>query len=152
MELPEGYPLLPEAYREFLRYKNDKQARVNLIDCAALVARSQPVWLSKILAKAVPTATYTDKVQNELTEMLEQLGVSKKRPRSQPEVSQAQAQPRAPSAPQVERLPVEWPPLDRPLVVEFMRSCCAIPPNWRTASSCTAQPAIARKPTSSTST
>lgn len=120
VELPEGYPVLPEAYREFLRYTTDKQAQVNLIDFAGLVARSQPVWLSKILAEAAPTATYTDEVQNELTEMLEQLGVPKQRPRSQPEVLQPPAQPRDPGAPRVERLPVERPPLDRPLVVESM--------------------------------
>ncbi|MBI0534675.1 ATP-binding protein [Roseomonas sp. KE2513] len=118
VELPDDYPVLPEAYREFLRYRDGKQAQIYLLDFAGLVARNQPLWLARILAEAAPTATYTAEVENELHQMLEQLGVPKQRPRSQPSLDQPPAPLQDPNAPRVERPLVERPPVERPLVLE----------------------------------
>lgn len=84
VELPADYPVQPEAYREFLRYRNETQAQVRLLDFAGLVTRHQPAWLAKLLADASPAASYAAEVQEEVRQMLEQLGVRHQRPRQQP--------------------------------------------------------------------
>ena len=90
VELPDDYPVFPEAYREFLRYKAGQQGQVNLLDFAGLVVRHQPAWLARLLAEAAPRASYTSEVETELHEMLELLGVQRRRPRGEPPIEKPQ--------------------------------------------------------------
>nr|WP_235913837.1 ATP-binding protein [Pseudoroseomonas coralli] len=85
VELPGDYPVLPEAYREFLRYRSERQEQVRVHDYAALVARLQPLWLTRLLAEAVPRADYVDDIMAEMRELLERLGVAMRRPNQAPD-------------------------------------------------------------------
>ncbi|HWL83078.1 MAG TPA: ATP-binding protein [Roseomonas sp.] len=84
IELPDDYPVLAEAYREFLRYRSERQEQVKVHDYAALAVRHQPVWLTRLLAEAVPRADYVDDILAEMREMLEKLGVALRRPNQAP--------------------------------------------------------------------
>ncbi|MFZ6763447.1 MULTISPECIES: ATP-binding protein [Acetobacterales] len=104
VELPSDYPVQPEAYREFLRYRTETQAQVKLLDFAGLVTRHQPGWLAKLLADASPAAAYAAEVQEELRQMLEQMGVARRRPRQSPPLPKEpppprQGEPRPPAEP-----------------------------------------------------
>ncbi|ONG50454.1 ATP-binding protein [Pseudoroseomonas deserti] len=94
VELPETYPVQPEAYREFLRYRGGSQAQVKLLDFAGLLAKHLPRWLSKKLAEAQPEALYAEEARQTMQELLERLEVARMRPRGQPVVAAA-----APAAP-----------------------------------------------------
>ncbi|WP_176559951.1 ATP-binding protein [Teichococcus rhizosphaerae] len=84
VELPNDYSVLPEAYREFLRYRSERQEQVRVHDFAALAVRHQPDWLKRLLAEAVPRADYIDDILAEMREMLEKLGVALRRPNEAP--------------------------------------------------------------------
>ncbi|WP_159995742.1 ATP-binding protein [Roseomonas sp. 18066] len=97
VELPDTYPVQPEAYREFLRYRGGSQAQVKLLDFAGLLARHLPRWLSKKLAEAQPEALYAEEARQTMQELLDRLEVARMRPRGQPAVA-APAPAAAPSA------------------------------------------------------
>jgi hypothetical protein len=84
VELPDDYPVQAEGYREFLRYRAGEQAQARLMDFAGLVMRHQPAWLARLLSDASPATLYAAEVQQELQEMLTELGVPVRRPRQQP--------------------------------------------------------------------
>ena len=84
VELPNDYPVLPEAYREFLRYRSERQEQVRVHDYSALAVRHQPLWLTRLLAEAVPRADYVDDIVAEMQAMLDQLGVALRRPSQAP--------------------------------------------------------------------
>ncbi|RVT90650.1 ATP-binding protein [Rhodovarius crocodyli] len=92
IELPDDYPVLTDAYREFLRYRNDRQDQVKPNDFAALVVKHQPAWLIELLASAMPDADYLDDVLAEMSLLLEEMGVALRRPGQAPRF----APPRAP--------------------------------------------------------
>lgn len=98
VELPEHYPVQPEAYREFLRYRGGSQAQVKALDFAALVAAHIPAWLQRHLAAAMPDAAYAEEAQETLQELLERLEVRRRRPPQAPKPGAPK--PEADAAPQ----------------------------------------------------
>jgi len=80
VELPDDFPVLSDAYREFLRHQTSRQEQVRVQDTAALVTHHQPAWLTSLMAEAVPRADYVDEVLAEMRDMLEKLGVARRRP------------------------------------------------------------------------
>ncbi|MFC0408298.1 ATP-binding protein [Roseomonas elaeocarpi] len=80
VELPAGYPAQAEGYREFLRYREGAQAQLRLIDFAPQVAQHQPDWLREILAGGSPGAALAAEVQSEMEELIQTLGVVRRRP------------------------------------------------------------------------
>jgi len=96
VELPADYPVQPEPYREFLRYRAEQRRQVRLVDFANLVATHQPAWLAELLSDAAPTAGYLTDVQLEMSSMLEELEVARQRPPQQPGLN---PEPPAPAAP-----------------------------------------------------
>jgi hypothetical protein len=76
IELPENYPVRPEAYRQFLRYRGGDQRQVLAQDFASLVRQSIPEWLSKIIDSYGPTKVdWLDDMDSELRNLLSSLGL-----------------------------------------------------------------------------
>jgi hypothetical protein len=66
IELPDDYPVLPDGYREFLRYRDGEKARVLATDFARLVRENRPDWLVEAIRKAAPSSAMFDQVETEL--------------------------------------------------------------------------------------
>ncbi len=107
VELPDEYPVLPEAYRDFLRYRLGRQDRVGLHDFASMVVAHQPAWLAKLLSDAAPHPDYVDGIAAEMRWMMERLGVTRQRPRRRPAT---EAGPRLPREGVAAEAPLETPP------------------------------------------
>ena len=54
IELPEGYPVRPDGYRQMLNYVGDLGRRVSARDFAALVSAHRPEWLLELQRKLGP--------------------------------------------------------------------------------------------------
>lgn len=120
VELPADYPVQPEAYREFLRYRTATQAQVRLMDYAGLVSRHIPEWLSKLLADASPDALYLDEVREMMRTMLEQMEVQRRRPPPKPGLPGAQP-PAPPAAAAKPETPPPAPVLETPPALFLLR-------------------------------
>jgi hypothetical protein len=79
IELPPGYPVQLEGYREFLRYRADLQRQLRLLDFAALVAEHLPGWLKEILDRDSPSAGLVVEARFAMEELLRELGVTRQR-------------------------------------------------------------------------
>ena len=112
VELPDDYLVVPEAYREFLRYQTACQKQVRVHDFSALVVRHQPAWLKQLLSEAVPKADYIDNVMAEISSMLEEMGIAYRRPGQAPTLFRPPALQAAaePAAPATTDQPAEPPP------------------------------------------
>lgn len=100
VELPRDHPVQAEGYREFLRYRGGAQVQVRLADFAPLIAEHQPGWLKEILAGSSPSAALVAEAQQEMGELLRNLGVARRRPpRPRTEDMPPPATPAAPPAP-----------------------------------------------------
>jgi hypothetical protein len=76
IELPDDYLVRPEAYRQFLRFRGGDQRQVFVRDYAALVRSSMPVWLVKIIRALGPSQSkFVDDVEDEMRDLLAELGV-----------------------------------------------------------------------------
>jgi hypothetical protein len=76
VELPNDYPVWPEAYRQFLRFRGNEQKQVHLLDFSVLVRAYIPDWLAKIIRTFGPQqANYIAEISNELSALLAELGV-----------------------------------------------------------------------------
>lgn len=95
VELPDGFPVLAEGYREALRHRGGVQPQVRMLDFAAQVAEKLPPWLKEILAANSPAGALAEDVQREMAALLEEMGVVRRRPPRQ-RLSDRQPQPPAP--------------------------------------------------------
>ncbi|TIN25731.1 ATP-binding protein [Mesorhizobium sp.] len=76
VELPSDYPVRPEAYRQFLRYREADQRQVEIRDFSDLVREHRPAWLLEIINSFAPTDTgSTDEIRDELQKLLNSLRV-----------------------------------------------------------------------------
>jgi len=76
IELPDDYLVRPEAYRQFLRFRGGDQRQVFVRDYAALVRTSMPAWLVKIIRALGPSQSkFVDDVEDEMRDLLAELGV-----------------------------------------------------------------------------
>ncbi len=78
IELPETHPILPDGYRQFLRYKDGTQAHVEAAHFAGLVRDYRPEWLIEIIGQMSPDSRHIDPVRNELDVLLRELRVPRK--------------------------------------------------------------------------
>ena len=89
VELPQDYPVWPEAYRQFLRFRGNDQRQVHMSDFSALVRSYMPAWLAEIIRSFGPgQANYLDDVSDELRALLASLGVEPTSQASVPGVSE----------------------------------------------------------------
>jgi hypothetical protein len=97
VELPDGFPVQAEGYREFLRHRGGAQAPVRMLDFAAQVAEHLPPWLKEILAANSPAGALAEEVQREMAALLEDMGVVRRRPPRQRLSDRPAAAPRPPA-------------------------------------------------------
>jgi hypothetical protein len=124
VELPDDYPVWPEAYRQFLRFRGNEQKQVYLSDFSALVRANIPGWLAEIIRAFGPSqAHYVVEINDELKVLLAELGV---RPQSAGasalDALLSSAKPTLPKSPSTEvntlPAPPKEPPKPKPPVYE----------------------------------
>ena len=83
IELPEGFGIVPDGYRQFLRYADGSQAEVQCRHFADTVHRHRPEWLVELIESQAPTARMARDVSDNLDRLLRDLKV-RRRPRALP--------------------------------------------------------------------
>ncbi len=81
IELPEGFGIVPDGYRQFLRYADGSQAEVQCRHFADTVHRHRPDWLVALIESQAPTARMAQDVSDGLDRLLRDLKV-RRRPRA----------------------------------------------------------------------
>ncbi len=82
IELAKDCSVRPEAYRQFLRYREGDQRQVLSQDFAHLVREGRPAWLIEIINSLAPSdAGSTKEIRDELQQLLNSLRVKSKSPR-----------------------------------------------------------------------
>lgn len=81
VELPSGYPVNSEGYRQFLRYRNGSQDQVRLNDFAAMVRSSRPNWVRELVRNLAPDSGLISNVEEQLKNLIAELGLKRRRPR-----------------------------------------------------------------------
>jgi hypothetical protein len=80
VELPPGYAVRAEGYRQFLRYRNGMQDQVRLADFATMVRASRPEWVRELVRSLAPDLDLIGNVQEQLQTLIVSLGIKRKRP------------------------------------------------------------------------
>ncbi len=83
IELPETHGIVPDGYRQFLRYADGHQAEVQCRHFADRVHRNRPDWLVALIESQAPTARLSRDVSDGLDRLLRDLKV-RRRPRATP--------------------------------------------------------------------
>jgi hypothetical protein len=82
IELPPDYQVRPEAYRQFLRYREGDQRQVLVQDFSALALENRPQWLIDIINSFAPADSgNTNEIRAELQQLLNNLRVKSQSPR-----------------------------------------------------------------------
>jgi len=83
IELPDNYLVLPEGYRQALRYVAGEQPQVQVSHFADIVREHRPQWLIELIRSFAPESSSNDEIRDELQRLLNDLRVR----RSSPKVS-----------------------------------------------------------------
>jgi hypothetical protein len=76
IELPDDFLVRPEAYRQFLRYKEGDQRQVDARDFCDLAREHRPAWLIDVINSFAPADSGgTDEIRDELQKLLNSLRV-----------------------------------------------------------------------------
>jgi hypothetical protein len=75
VELPDAHAVLPDGYRQFLRYRHGAQEQVEVTDFAAVVATHRPAWLLDLLRALGPDPDVARSIGDELQALLHGLKV-----------------------------------------------------------------------------
>lgn len=81
VELPSDWQVIPDGYRQFLRYAQGDQRNVMATDFAELVREHRPQWLIDLIRSFAPDSTSNDEIRNELQKLLNQLRVRRVSPK-----------------------------------------------------------------------
>jgi hypothetical protein len=82
IELPDDSPVRPEAYRQFLRYREGDQRQVTALDFGDIVREHRPAWLIDIINSLAPAdSASSDEIRDELQKLLNSLRVKARSPR-----------------------------------------------------------------------
>lgn len=84
IELPDDYAVLPEGYRQFLRYTTGPQDQVQAADFADLVLQHRPQWVIDIIRQLAPDNTNAGEIRDELQRLLDDLRIRRAAPRPAP--------------------------------------------------------------------
>lgn len=85
IELPPNYQVLPDAYRQFLRYAQGEQPHVQASDFAELVREHRPDWLVELIRSLAPDSATSDDIRSELQKLLNHLRVKRISPKVLPQ-------------------------------------------------------------------
>jgi hypothetical protein len=78
VQLPDDFPLLPDAYRQFLRHTHNLQQHVQVREFASLALRHRPGWLLELLRNFAPDARHTAPLHDEMRSMFRALGIRRR--------------------------------------------------------------------------
>jgi hypothetical protein len=81
IELPNNFPVVPEAYRQFLQYIGGEQLRLQAKDFEELVRENRPEWLIELIHSFAPDSRTSDEIRDELQRLLNQLRVRRVSPK-----------------------------------------------------------------------
>ena len=82
IELPDDYGVRPEAYRQFLRYREGDQRQVAAQDFGALARENRPAWLIDVINSFAPAdSSSMNEIRDELQKLLNALRVRSPSPR-----------------------------------------------------------------------
>jgi len=87
IELPDNFEIIPDGYRQFLRYAQGEQPNVTATDFAELVREHRPQWLIDLIRSLAPESVTSDDIRNELQKLLNHLRVMRVTPRIAPQGS-----------------------------------------------------------------
>ncbi|MGJ5035696.1 ATP-binding protein [Bradyrhizobium sp. HKCCYLRH3059] len=82
IELPNNFPVVPEAYRQFLQYTGGEQLRLQSKDFEELVRENRPEWLIELIHSFAPDSRTSDEIRDELQRLLNQLRVRRVSPKA----------------------------------------------------------------------
>lgn len=85
-EIPDDYPVVPEAYRRFLQYNEGSQDELTITEFAEIVRENRPQWLIDIIMSYAPDSGSSDDIRSELQKLLDELRVKRMSPRAVPEI------------------------------------------------------------------
>jgi hypothetical protein len=98
IELPDDFPVVPEAYRQFLQYTGGEQLRLQASDFAEQVRENRPQWLIDLIHSFAPDSRTSDEIRDELQQLLNQLRVRRVSPKVTPQGATNVAQGPGPAA------------------------------------------------------
>jgi hypothetical protein len=81
IELPDNFPVVPEAYRQCLQYIGGEQLRLRAKDFEELVRENRPEWLIELIHSFAPDSQTSDEIRDELQRLLNQLRVRRVSPK-----------------------------------------------------------------------
>jgi hypothetical protein len=82
IELPDEFGVRPEAYRQFLRYRDGDQRQVTAQDFAALARENRPQWMIDTIKSFAPADSgNTSEIRDELQKLLNSLRLKTMSPR-----------------------------------------------------------------------
>jgi hypothetical protein len=81
IELPDNQAVVPDGYRQFLRYAHGEQQDILANDFADLVRENRPEWLVEIIRSLAPDSATSDDIRNELQRLLNDLQVKRISPK-----------------------------------------------------------------------
>ncbi|WP_426166983.1 ATP-binding protein [Sandarakinorhabdus sp. DWP1-3-1] len=82
IELPDHYPVLPEGYRQFLRYGNGEQDQVEAKQFALQVLENRPEWMIDLIHSMAPNSgDSSDEIRSRLQDLLNRLRIRAITPR-----------------------------------------------------------------------
>ena len=81
IELPDNFPVVPEAYRQYLQYIGGEQVRLQAKDFEELVRENRPEWLIELIHSFAPDSRTSDEIRDELQRLLNQLRVRRVSPK-----------------------------------------------------------------------
>src|SRR6202030_3802698 len=90
-ELLATYQVLPEGYRQNLRYQAGPQDQVTVADFAHLVTQHRPEWIKELIKKFAPDSVTSDEIRDELQRLLDKLRLRRSGPRPSSDGSEAWA-------------------------------------------------------------
>jgi len=81
IELPDDFPVVSEAYRQFLQYIGGEQLRLQAKDFEELVRDNRPQWLIDLIHSFAPESQTSEEIRDELQRLLNQLRVRRVSPK-----------------------------------------------------------------------
>lgn len=85
IELPANSPVVPDAYRQFLRHSGGEQENVEADLFSDLVQQNRPQWLIDLIHSFAPDSRSSDDIRDELQRLLNDLRVRRVSPRTAPQ-------------------------------------------------------------------
>ncbi len=78
VEFPDGYPVLPDGYRQFLHRRDGLQGQLLLRQFAGEIHRNRPAWLVALIQQHAPDGVVSEEITASLEQLLRELRVSRR--------------------------------------------------------------------------